>query len=75
MPITRRIFCTQAAHAVTAGILLPRALTAESSTSRPDVAAIDHGRILKAAQAYLAKAPTPLTALPCKRSPGTPHDF
>lgn len=75
MPITRRIFCTQAAGVVTAGVLLPRALAAQTSTARPDVAAIDHGRILKAAQAYLAKAATPLTTLPSKRNPGTAHDF
>lgn len=75
MPITRRIFCTQAAGVVTTGLLLPRALAAEVSTARPDVAAIDHDRILKAAQDYLAKLPAPLTTLPCKRSPGTAHDF
>ncbi|MDW5266664.1 MULTISPECIES: alginate lyase family protein [Acidobacteriaceae] len=75
MPITRRIFCTQAAGAVTTGILLPRPLIAQASTARPDVAVIDHDRILKAAQSYLTKRPTPLTTLPCKRSPGTPHDF
>lgn len=75
MSITRRVFCTQAASAVTASVLLPQALAAQSSTPRPDVAAIDHDRILKAAQNYLAKAPTPLTTLNCKRSPGTAHDF
>lgn len=75
MPITRRLFCTQAAGVVTVGMLLPRALAAEASTARPDVAAIDHDRILKAAQNYLTKTPTPLTTLPCKRSTGTAHDF
>jgi len=75
MSITRRVFCTQAASAVTTSVLLPKSLAAQSSTARPDVAAIDHERILKAAQIYLEKAPTPLTALPCKRSPGTAHDF
>jgi hypothetical protein len=75
MPITRRIFCTQAAEVVAAGMFLPRALTAEASTARPDVAAIDHDRIIKAAEDYLAKIPVPLTTMRCKRSPGTMHDF
>jgi hypothetical protein len=42
---------------------------------RPDVAAIDHDRILAAAQHYLTLAPTPITSLRCDRSPGTPHDY
>ncbi|GGG86274.1 alginate lyase family protein [Edaphobacter dinghuensis] len=75
MPITRRTFCTQAAGVVTAGMFLPRTLIAQASTARPDVAAIDHDRILSAAQSYLTKSPAPLTTLPCKRSPGTPRDF
>jgi len=75
MPITRRLFCTHTAGVVAAGMLLPRALAAQTSTARPDVATIDHDRILKAAQDYLAKSPTPLTTLPAKRSPGTVHDF
>ncbi|MEO6817530.1 MAG: alginate lyase family protein [Edaphobacter sp.] len=75
MPITRRLFCTHTTGVIAAGMLLPRALTAEPSTARPDVAAIDHDRILKAAQEYLVKTPTPLTTIPSKRSPGTPHEF
>jgi hypothetical protein len=75
MAITRRLFCSHTAGVVAAGMLLPRALTSEPSTARPDVAAIDHDRILKAAQDYVAKSPTPLTTLPTKRSPGTAHDF
>jgi hypothetical protein len=75
MPITRRLFCTQAASFVTAGALLPRAISAQNSTARPNVAAIDHDRILKAAQSYLTKSPVPITTLPCERSPGTLHDY
>ncbi|MGA1980976.1 MAG: alginate lyase family protein [Acidobacteriaceae bacterium] len=45
------------------------------SPTRPDVAAIDHDRILAAAERYLAQAPTPLTSLQCPRSPGTVHDY
>ena len=46
-----------------------------STPTRPDVAAIDHDRILAAAAHYLTLAPTPITSLHCERSPGTAHDF
>jgi hypothetical protein len=72
MATTRRIFCSQAATL----LLTPRLLLSQAkSTSRPDVAAIDHDRILDAAAHHLTQAPTPLTTLPCPRSPGTPHDY
>lgn len=75
MTVTRRVFCAQATGLFTSCILLSRPLAAQGSTSRPDVAAIDHDRILKIAQSYLDKVPAPLTTLPCKRNPGSPHDF
>jgi hypothetical protein len=75
MPISRRVFCTQAAGFFTAGVALPPTLAAQTSTARPNIAAIDHDRILTATQSYLAKPPAPITALPCKRTPGTLHDF
>jgi hypothetical protein len=72
MTTTRRIFCSQAATL----LLFPRLLLSQAkSTSRPDVAAIDHDRILAQADAYLAEPPNPITTRPCPRSPGTPHDF
>jgi hypothetical protein len=74
MPITRRVFCSQAATL----LLTPHILhsqTTSTSTSHPNVAAIDHDRILKAADNYLTQKPTPITTIPCPRSPGTPHDF
>jgi hypothetical protein len=46
-----------------------------ATPSRPDVAAIDHDRILAAAERYLTQAPTPLTSLQSPRSPGTVHDY
>lgn len=70
MHTNRRTFCTQVATVLFA----PRLLTAQS-TSRPNVAAIDHDRILKAANAYLSEKPTSLTALPAPGTPGTPHDY
>jgi hypothetical protein len=45
-----------------------------STPTKPDVASIDHDRILAAAGRYLNLAPTPLTSLRCDRNPGTPHD-
>lgn len=76
MPTSRRRFCSQAG----ALLFAPRLLLAQAqhpliSTARPNVAAIDHDRILQAAQSYLGSAPAPITALPCKRSPGSAHDF
>ena len=75
MPTTRRIFCIEAATLLISPWLPAQSLHPQTSTARPDVAAIDHDRILGAAQSYLAQVPTPLTTLPCKRSPGSPQDF
>ncbi len=55
-------------------MLAPRALHSQS-TARPDVATIDHDRIIKAAGRYLTEKPAPLTTIPCPRSPGTVHDY
>jgi hypothetical protein len=80
MTVTRRTFCSQAATL----LLTPRLLSSQSQpqtkaptqpTARPDIAAIDHDRILTQANRYLTQTPSPLTTLPCPRSPGTPHDF
>jgi hypothetical protein len=46
-----------------------------ATPTRPDVAAIDHDRILTAAAHYLTQAPAPVTSLRCVRSPGTIHDY
>jgi hypothetical protein len=72
MATTRRIFCSQAATL----LLSPRLLLSQAkSTSRPDVAAIDHDRILAQASAYLKEPANPITTQTCPRSPGTPHDY
>lgn len=42
---------------------------------RPDVAAIDHDRILAAAGEAIGRPVATITALPAKRSPGTANDF
>ncbi len=77
MSTTRRAFCSQAASfLVTPSILLSQTQPPSSrSTAHPDVAAIDHDRILSQAQRYLTQPPAPLTTLPIPRSPGTPRDF
>ena len=72
MTMSRRIFCTETA----ALLLAPRALLSQSSsTSRPDVAAIDHDRIMEAAKESLTRSPVTISKLPCSRSPGTPNDY
>lgn len=71
MHLTRRTFCSQTAT----WLLTPRLFAQSRATSRPDVAAIDHDRILTAANLALARMPTPLVSIPAPRSPGTPHDF
>jgi Alginate lyase len=79
---SRRAFCCG-----TASLLLARSTllggsafgqappTIPATPTRPDVAAIDHDRILAAAQRYLTQSPTPLTSVQCERSPGTVHDY
>lgn len=85
--ISRREFCGSAASgwgvlllagsglegAASLAAQVPPASTANAI--RPDVAAIDHDRIIASAQRYLTLAPTPITSLRCERSPGTPHDY
>ena len=72
MATTRRIFCSQAAVLA----LAPRFVLSQAKpTSRPDVAAIDHDRILQAATHFLTTSPAPITVVTCPRSSGTPNDF
>ena len=87
--LNRRKFCTIAASGCAAATLfLARAgligeptLEAQAkagpagTATRPDVAAIDHDRILAAAERCLTESPTPLTLLRSERSPGTAHDY
>ena len=76
-PISRRSFCALGAGAVLSSheLLQAKAYAAQPTTptggtaTRPDVAAIDHDRILAAAQRYLSLAPSPITSMVCPRSP------
>jgi hypothetical protein len=70
---TRRAFCLTAASALA---MTRSPLLAQSrSSTHPDVAAIDHDRILAAAAAAFTQPVTPITTLPATQTPGTPHDF
>lgn len=77
MNTTRRHFCFQTALQ-TAALFASRlqAQTPSAGTpTRPNVAAIDHDRILAAADQFLTHKPTPLTAIPTPGSPGSPRDY
>ncbi|NYF80503.1 alginate lyase family protein [Granulicella arctica] len=69
---TRRTFCTAAALTFFGHHLGKAQQPTLYASARPDVAAIDHDRILAAANKALTISTTPLTAL---KSPGNPHDF
>lgn len=74
MPTSRRLFCSQTAAFLFA-TRLPAQTPPTGTPTRPNVAVIDHDRILTAADRALTQQPTPLTTLPAPNSPGTPHDF
>ena len=58
------------------GLVFALAARAQSPANIPvDVAAIDRGRILKAADAALHAQPVTITAYRAKLSEGGPHDF
>jgi len=73
--LNRRAFCCSAGALLLrpSGVWAQAAATAAST--RPDVAAIDHDRILSAAARYLEVQPTPLVSLPSPHNPATPHDY
>src|ERR1700731_3631615 len=82
---SRRAFCATAAAALLQAPAWLRAQAPSQNSSgnqapqlsptHPDVAAIDHDRVLAAAEPMLTLPPAPLTAFPCPRSPGTLNDF
>ncbi len=80
---SRRSFCSRAVACSAAAALESSAIlraagsqpAPTASATRPDVAAIDHDRILAAAQNYLTQPPTPLTSLICPRSPGAADNY
>lgn len=73
MSLTRRTFLSHTTATLLAPHLLAQATPAP--TTHPDVAALDHDRILAAADLALTQRPNPLTAIPIPHSPGAPHDL
>jgi hypothetical protein len=71
---TRRDFCSHAAALLISQGLSAQVQSAGSST-RPNVAAIDHDRILSAADRFLTQPPAPITTIPAPNSSGSSHDF
>jgi len=78
-PLSRRSFCTTAFGAVFAAAFGPPRLPASqrggSNSATIDVAAIDRGRILRAADRYLRESPVTITAYSGPRSAGGKHDY
>ena len=80
-PASRRTFCSGVAGCA-ALLFTQRGLPGASPGSapagtptHPDVAAIDHDRILASAEHWLAQRPATIASYPCPRSPGTVHDY
>ncbi|WP_263381171.1 alginate lyase family protein [Granulicella arctica] len=75
-PMTRRAFCTGSAVVLAGGhqALMSQPASLYGSV-RPNVAAIDHDRILAAADRALKILPAPLSAIPAPKSPGSRQDF
>jgi hypothetical protein len=75
---TRRDFCTAAAAALllsTQRGSRARANAQAINQLHPDVAAIDHDRILAEAGRALTQAVIPITSIAAARSPGSAHDL
>ena len=76
MTISRRAFCVQGGWLLATAAAGSRfALAKESTATVPDVAAIDHDRILKAANHYLNEKPITITAYSSPRTAGGKHDY
>ena len=57
------------------GTAVALAASGRARAQAPDLAAIDRGRILKAADRFLAAAPKTIVAFPAPRSPAGPQDY
>jgi hypothetical protein len=80
-PPTRRTFCIRTTLALLGAPALLRAETGIQTAQphlnpiHPNVAAVDHDRILTAANALLDTQPIPITSLRSPHSPASPNDF
>ncbi len=76
--ISRRDFCASAAGVFLAALANPKFLSAgdpKKQAPAVDVAAIDRGRVLNAAQRYLKDQPITITSYTSPRSAGGKHDY
>ncbi len=76
--ISRRNFCASAAGVVLGALAKPEFLSAGDAKKQApavDVAAIDRGRVLSAAQRYLLELPVTITSFTSPRSAGEKHDY
>lgn len=74
METNRRIFCSQAA-ALLLSTRLPAQTPATGTPTRPNVALIDHDRILAAADRFLSQPPSPLTTSSAPNASRSPRDY
>jgi len=76
--ISRRSFCASAAGVFLGALANPKFLPAGDAKKQApavDVAAIDRGRVLSAAQRYLKEQPITITSYSSPRSAGGKHDY
>src|SRR5262249_16190419 len=66
------LFMTRLLYLLIVSVLATSTVVAQA---KPDVAAIDHQRILKAANQYLSEKPITITSSSSPRSAGGGHDF
>ena len=76
--LSRRDFCATTAGIFLAGLMKPEFLLAankKAKSSTFDVAAIERGRVLSAADRYLKESPITITSYTSPRSAGGKHDY
>src|SRR4051812_37792599 len=70
--MNRRHFCVLSSAFA---LQLPAQTTTSFGNTRPDVAAIEHDRVLKLADGYLKENPRTIASMPAPRSSATANDF
>jgi len=74
--ISRRAFCASAAAACAAFVVKPELLSARRSAPPGlDIVAVDHERVLRAAELYLLEQPVTVTSFISPHSAGGKHDY
>lgn len=75
MALSRRVFCVQGVVLLAATATSRFGFSKNEESAIPDVARIDHDRILRAANRYLHERPVTITAYSSPRSAGGKHDY